>query len=52
VGGVQSVDVFKIDDLYKRLFGYLQTVNPVLVSEFFEQRKAAESMFDQALEQL
>ena len=34
-----SSEQFKNDEFYKRLFSYIQRVNPALVSSFFEERK-------------
>lgn len=45
-------DFYKNDETNKRLFGYLIKVNKDLHNEFFEERKKAESKFDEAVRQL
>jgi hypothetical protein len=47
-----GTDFFKSDPLNMRLFTYLGKVNPTMVAEFLEERKNAESMFDQAVSQI
>ena len=42
-------EFFKTDDHFKNLFGYLTKVNPALASTFFDERKEAEKMFDDAV---
>lgn len=48
----QSSDVFKTDEHYKRLFEYLSIVSKGMADEFFDQRKKAGAMFEQALKQV
>lgn len=45
----QGNDFFKSNALSQKLFTYLGKVNQGLLSEFFEERKKAEVMFDEAL---
>lgn len=42
-------EFFKNDPLNQRLFGYLGRINQGLIAEFFEQRKLAEDMFEEAV---
>ena len=48
-GSGLGTDAFRTDDLNVKLFTYLQKVNPTLANGFFEERKVAERMFDDAL---
>ena len=45
-------EYYKNDDLNKRLFIYLGKINQGMLGEFFEERKKAESMFEEALKQV
>jgi hypothetical protein len=38
--------------LNQKLFSYISKMNPALFSEFFEERKKAEVMFDEAIKAL
>ena len=43
-------EFFKADELSIKLFSYLNKINPAMCAEFFEDRKKASDMFDQALQ--
>jgi len=45
-------EYFKSDELNKKLFIYLQKINQTMIPEFFEERKKADKMFEEALAQL
>jgi hypothetical protein len=45
-------EYFKTDELNKRLFIYLQKINQSMLPEFFEERKKADKMFEDALKQI
>jgi hypothetical protein len=51
-GCCNEADYFKENDKNKKLFSYLQKVNPSVYNEFFEERKSAEMMFNEALKQI
>ena len=42
-------DYFKSDPLNVQLLSYLGQVNPASITEFFDERKEAEALFDQAV---
>lgn len=44
-----GIDFFKNDELNKKLFVYLAKVNTQIGISFFDDRKFAEKMFDEAL---
>lgn len=47
-----GLEFFKADPINQKLFGYLSKVSQPLLQEFFEERKQAETMFDEALAKL
>lgn len=46
-----GTEFYKNDETNKKLFGYLLKVNKDVHTEFFEERKKAESKFDEAVRQ-
>ena len=48
----QGNEFFKTDPLNQKLFTYLGRINQGLIGEFFEERKTAENMFDEAVKQM
>lgn len=47
-----GIEFLKAEPLTQKLFAYLGKLNSAAVSEYFEERKLAENMFDQAVKQL
>ena len=47
-----GLEFFKSDPLNQKLFTYLGKINQNMLQEFFHERKATESMFDEAVRQL
>lgn len=45
-------EYFKNDELNKKLFIYLGKINQGMLAEFFEERKLADKMFDDAINQI
>lgn len=48
-GSGQGLEFFKSDPLNQKLFLYLGKINQQMLAGFFEERRAAESMFDDAV---
>ncbi len=47
-----GLEFFKSEPLNQKLFTYLGKINQPVLQEFFEERKRAESMFDEAVKLL